>query len=237
MLDLVIVLLTRKRVQGGPFRGLQYVSARSPGSRLAPKLLGTYEWETHDILESALARQPDLIVNLGAGEGFYAVGCARRLPRAIVRAFEAQPDRAQLCRALAKANGVSERVRVEGHCDAVTLEATLAGRPSLLICDVEGAERQLLHPGIVPSLAEAEVIAEVHSSGSGHDLAGRIARRFEDSHGSLIVQFTPRRPEDFPGTNPLARHLLAAAADEDRRYGNTWLHLVPLRPTIEPRVL
>ena len=63
-------------VSGGPFAGLAYPD-RAPIS-LVPKLLGIYERELHGAIEAAIRAQPGLIVNVGAADGYYAVGLARR---------------------------------------------------------------------------------------------------------------------------------------------------------------
>ena len=55
-------------VRAGPFAGLRYPVAQAAGSSLAPKLLGTYELEIHDFVESAIKKRPTRIVNIGAGE-------------------------------------------------------------------------------------------------------------------------------------------------------------------------
>src|SRR5947209_15685441 len=77
-------------VQNGPFTGMQYVE-RSIGSSLMPKLLGSYEANLQPVIEEIIRRAPATIVNVGCGEGYYAVGLARRLPHARVYAFEADP--------------------------------------------------------------------------------------------------------------------------------------------------
>src|SRR4051795_10844916 len=59
-------------VSGGPFAGLVYPD-RTPIS-LVPKLLGIYERELHGAIEAAIRAQPDVIVNVGAADGYYAVG-------------------------------------------------------------------------------------------------------------------------------------------------------------------
>ena len=50
-----------------------------------------------------------MIVNVGAGEGYYAVGLARRAAGAQVVAFEIDPLRRLWCRKMAGANGVGLR--------------------------------------------------------------------------------------------------------------------------------
>ena len=53
-----------------------------------PKLLGVYERELNPYIEQACALNFPLIVDVGAAEGYYAVGMALRNPSARVIAFE-----------------------------------------------------------------------------------------------------------------------------------------------------
>jgi hypothetical protein len=58
----------------GPFKGMKYIS-ESVGSCHMPKILGIYENEIYPTLLNFLSNS-DLFVDIGAGEGYYAVGSA-----------------------------------------------------------------------------------------------------------------------------------------------------------------
>src|ERR1041385_2176536 len=113
--DLVQVR-TGNRVRLGPFAGMHYVS-NSVGSAYLPKLLGIYERELTEVLETECARQPGLIVDIGAAEGYYAVGLALRNPAARIIAFEQNPQgQVALCK-MAILNGVADRLQIHGRCE------------------------------------------------------------------------------------------------------------------------
>ena len=78
---------TRQAVLKGPFAGLKYVSASTGGSYYC-KLLGTYEQELNPCVEAIRQAAPKRIVDIGAAEGYYAVGLAKILPKTQVIAFE-----------------------------------------------------------------------------------------------------------------------------------------------------
>ena len=78
---------TGGRVRSGPFAGMRYVDT-SVGSCFIPKLLGTYECELASKVEWICRQQPKLIIDIGAAEGYYAIGLAIRMPNARVVAFE-----------------------------------------------------------------------------------------------------------------------------------------------------
>lgn len=51
-------------VQTGPFEGMAYES-RSAGSAYYPKLLGSYEAELHELIETVAGRHYDDVINTG----------------------------------------------------------------------------------------------------------------------------------------------------------------------------
>ena len=140
-------------VAQGPFRGMRYVSL-SFGSAWLPKLLGTYECELSPAVESICQARCDRILDIGAAEGYYAVGMALRNPGAQLVGFELSRAARSVLRKLARCNGVSGRIKLLGRCTPERLRATLAGaaRPAV-ICDCEGAEDELLRPDRVPPWA------------------------------------------------------------------------------------
>src|SRR5438132_1427624 len=72
------------RVIIGPFAGMRILD-QNP---FLPYLLGTYELELHSVLERLLERNWDRIIDIGAAEGYYAIGLSMRCPDAQCIAFE-----------------------------------------------------------------------------------------------------------------------------------------------------
>src|SRR4051794_35375378 len=89
------------RILSGPFAGMRYLTD-SVGSVLEAKLLGTYEKELHGIVSSLARKCFDLVIDIGAAEGYYAVGLARSMPSARIIAFEMTEEGQALIRQLAE---------------------------------------------------------------------------------------------------------------------------------------
>ena len=79
---------------------------------VAPKLLGCYEQELHQVIERCIKTPYECVVNVGCGDGYYAVGLARRMPNAEIKAYDLHEGRRALCKSAAEENGVGGRVSV-----------------------------------------------------------------------------------------------------------------------------
>lgn len=164
----------------GPFAGMDYPVKSAEGARL-PRLLGIYESTLAPILETIIDRSPALVIDIGAAEGYYAVGMARRLPLATIWARDANAAALALCTTLAQANGVGERVQTGGPLSHGDLDICAQQR-SAIICDIEGAEDDLLDPVAAPGLRHADILVECHPMARPEGLIDRICDRFATSH-------------------------------------------------------
>jgi hypothetical protein len=213
-------------VQGGPFRGMRYVS-RSHGSALLPKLVGSYEAELHGVLRTVLARPYAAVIDIGCAEGYYAVGLALRLPGAVTYAFDIAEAAQERCRELAERNGVADRVMIGGECTARRLQE-LVRPPALVVCDCEGAEIELLDPEEAPALREADLLIEMHDDQRlDVEVTPTLLSRFRDSHDIMLLGLQERQPARYPSLQFLAPGSQRLALHEDRMPGQQWAFLTP----------
>jgi hypothetical protein len=209
-------------VLGGPFAGLAGMTEVLEGCHV-PKLLGCYERELHGVVERIVATPYDVVVNVGCAEGYYTIGLARRMPRARILAFDTNPEAQAACRRLAERNGLAERVAIGGTLEGGDF-ARWAGARSLVICDIEGAEDELLDPARHPALAGMDVLVECHDCFTpGLSLA--IARRFQATH--RIERYRPAvLPFELPAEFARAPDLDRILALWEWRSGPTpWLFM------------
>jgi hypothetical protein len=197
-------------VQSGPFAGMRYLPFAG-GSGLLPKLAGSYECELHPAIAESIARAPARLLNIGAAEGYYAIGYALRLPAIEVVAFDVDRRARRRLRRLARANGVHRRIRQRRACTAAQIEELIVPR-TLVVCDCEGCETALLDPRQAPGLLGADLLVEVHierRAAAGEE----ITERFAGSHACQRLDMIDRQPESC---SPEQRAVLARLAPEDR---------------------
>ena len=195
--------LVRRRTAGtvfsGPFSDMRIKLSPVSQRYLLGYLLGTQELELHPVIEAAIARQYGTVINIGAGDGYYTVGLARRMPAAHVIGFEGLEAHHALIRLTAKLNGVSDRVSLRGFCTCPELQrALLEGGPRpFVLCDIEGGEKELLDNDKIPELNTADILVETHD-GLMQGCRELMIQRFCETHDIKSIVARPRSLADFP---------------------------------------
>jgi hypothetical protein len=210
----------------GPFAGMRYERGQPPSGYIH-RLIGSYEAELHPVIES-LSGYPS-VVNIGAGDGYYAVGLALRMPSARVHAFEALASGRRLVAALASDNGVGDRVTVHASCSAARLREVL--RPgSLVFCDCEGCELRTLAPDQVPALSECDLVVELHDF-LDPAITPAITSRFSSTHDIELVDRAPRDGSLYEFELALSEQDRATVARAFAAEENLTVGFVEARPT------
>lgn len=169
-------------VLDGPFSGLHFVEQSAEGCHV-PKLLGCYEQELQPFVMSIGERGYTRILNIGCAEGYYAVGLKRLYPHIDILAFDINPAAQETCRRLAAKNNVD--IQVGGLFSPDDFGKYADGK-TLVWCDIEGAEAELLDPGKTPVLAGMDLVVELHPVAEGHT-ASIVPHRFSNTHTITMV--------------------------------------------------
>ena len=213
-------------VRRGPFEGLVYPeSLLDAGDRVA-KLVGTYELELHGAIGDWIARGPARIVNVGAAEGYFAVGLARAIPGATVFAFELDDATRARCAELAEVNGVADRIELAGECGPADLER-LGGDDAVVLCDCEGCELELLDPERVPALAGWELLVELHDF-VDPAISSTVPARFRQSHRIELIPSRARDDATAPELDDLGARERRLLLSERRPAPMEWAWIKPL---------
>lgn len=147
----------------GPFRGMKLSSSSWWGRYdCASKLLGQYE--SHILAEIvALSKTHDHFVDIGAADGYYVVGCVKSGLYTSATAFEIVERGRDVTCENARLNAVDGRIDVRGEADVAALaEIVEIQGPSVVLCDIEGGEFDLLNDAMLDTLKNSTVIVELH---------------------------------------------------------------------------
>ena len=185
-------LLTGDKVCAGPFKDMALTNDALIAYQ-APILLGCYEHELHPFFEEVIAKGYGRILNIGCSVGYYAVGLARRMPNVIVEAFDIDEAARKKCAEMARANGVEDRVPISGEFFGKDFEK-YADKKTLVIMDIEGAEKDLLNPNAFPALRKMDVLVELHDFADPM-ISKTIIPLFESSHTIEIIKNRTSLPD------------------------------------------
>jgi SAM-dependent methyltransferase len=166
-------------VQTGPFAGMEYPFAATEGAG-ASRLLGCYEASLAPVFEVIVTRPYRTVIDVGCAEGYYAVGLARRMPQAQIIARDANPIALQNCAKLAAANDVADRITLGGLMQHQDFDIC-TDHLTLVVCDIEGAEADLLDPTRATGLRHADILVETHDCITP-GLSDLIYNRFSATH-------------------------------------------------------
>jgi hypothetical protein len=156
----------RGRVAHGAFAGMTLDSIPAWGrSDLGSMLLGCYELEIVEALHSEKFRNRSHFVDIGAADGYYAVGCLRNGRFRTADCFEVTSAGQNSIARNAKLNQVDDKLRIFGVADK-TLPSLLEGTDwsdTVVLCDIEGGEFDLFNDSCLSSLKGAMILIEIHN--------------------------------------------------------------------------
>jgi hypothetical protein len=174
-------------VRNGPFKGLKYPDFISYGSAIFPKIIGSYEAELHPTIEEFCKKEYSQIINIGSGEGYYAVGLAIRIPKAQIYAYELVPKARKFIKQMAELNGVADRVVIKGKCTKEELVKFPFSNCALIICDCEGAEKEIFDKQVIKHILKCDLIIEVRDF-VDITISDYLTNLFQETHSIERIQ-------------------------------------------------
>lgn len=220
---------TNSRVQAGPFKGLIYPALPSNAVHAStiPKLLGIYELELQeDIARLLSTRHYDRFIDIGAADGYYAVGIARILDSARTVAFEADPASRQALRSVCRANGLVDEIDVYGYCTADDLKKLGRSQHTLIVCDCEGGEVNLITSEVLTALGPTDLIIETHDMVVPH-CTEDLTKLLSATHDVRVLESHERTLSDASteiiDMLPFRSDELSFAIAEHRHYAMHWI--------------
>ncbi|MEJ0050900.1 MAG: 50S ribosomal protein L11 methyltransferase [Methylovirgula sp.] len=152
------------KVHSGVFKGMRVIKDASwYGGQILQKLLGVYETELSGDIERMVYNNPEVVINIGCAEGYYAVGLAKRLSTAKIYAFDIEMEALRICERAAKINSVEDRFYFQTRATRSSLEPILSkNKKTAFIVDCEGCERQIFEALSNDLLSSSMILIECH---------------------------------------------------------------------------
>jgi hypothetical protein len=110
---------------------------------------------------------PDkLFIDIGAADGFYALGVLHANLAQRTIAFEITNEGRSVISQTSAMLALSDRISIEGACTESNLKSTLKSlsvdQQLIVLCDVEGAEYEIFSDSVLSMLSKAHVFIEIH---------------------------------------------------------------------------
>lgn len=226
----LLLTVYKRRISSGPFKDMRYIS-QAHGSALSPKLIGTYERELHSIIEEIADNPYERIVDVGSAEGYYAVGLTyiyrkKGHKNFKVYAYDINQKAQGALKKLALLNNVAEHIEIRTLCDHKELNSFM-GKNTIVICDIEGSEIQLLNPSKSDNLYNVDMLVEVHDGEESY-ITDQLVDRFRKTHSINLIHFTSRTYKESPWWL-LFKSVRYGSVSEGRKKGLKWMYLKVLR--------
>lgn len=215
-------------VQAGPFAGMLLPSAEAFLDARFEKTFGAYEHELFSLI-SQMAADPEAVetvVNIGAADGFYTVGLARLFPAARVIGYEPNPVKTPVLRAMAELNQVADRIELHGACTPEILRDLAPAGKVLVVIDVDGYEKTVLDPVVVPWLNKASVLVETHDC-FVPGITALLKQRFAATHEGAEIGMSGPDLAAIPPLHGLTMHEVDALTGSERPSLQSWLFMRP----------
>jgi hypothetical protein len=216
--------VTAGRVHRGPFAGMKIYPEYRASDNPVGKLMGLYECEIFPAIEEVIEWEPDVVLNVGAGEGFYAFGYALKTQAHAVlvdldqSAFSMAEKNAQL-------NGITNYTfSTDSSVDNFQSILSKYERPHVFM-DCEGYEDQLLDPVALPALLKSAIIVESHDC-FRPGITPKLIDRFITTHTIQVINQGAKNPyQDIVyDLDDFDKMLMCV---EGRPSTATWLYMSP----------
>jgi hypothetical protein len=217
----------RFKINDGPFKGMSYIS-KSSGSVFLPKITGTYECELHDVIQEIYNSNYTLLIDVGAAEGYYAAGFAylnRNNSKFKVLAYDIDSQAKENLSKLIRLNKLVDKVSIN-HLFELELLKKFNSDKKIIICDIEGGEKELLDPHMEPLLLDCDILVEIHDGIDSNQIKNLLRNRFENSHNIRHIKFDQNNSFRKNYLSWISnRVVLNAIANEGRVYGLDWFFI------------
>jgi predicted RNA methylase len=217
-------------VRHGELEGLKISRSSSwAHSDKAGMLLGLYELEVVQLVARLSSRYSHFI-DVGAGDGFYAVGFARNHFEKVL-AFEMSEKGQSIIREVAAQNNVAEKVEIFGKAEREFYKKLEALDPSdaIVLVDIEGYEFEIIDSDFFAYFGNSDIIVEVHDFmvKSGAEKLQELLGSSVSTHSVSRFSTGARDLSNLKELEPLTDTDRWLVCSEGRPRLMSWLHFSP----------
>jgi|TARA_B100001109_G_scaffold232094_1_gene209681 hypothetical protein len=215
-------------VQYGIFKNLKMNDKISWGKGdIGSKIYGIYENKIQQKLKDI---SKPILIDIGAADGFFAIGCLKSKICEYCYAFEETKKSRDNLHLTAKINNVKNNLSIMGE---VTKDNFFSSLPSdidfsktTILCDIEGGEFDFFTEEILKKVRNSNIIIEIHKNNKKNLEIELLERSKKFFNISIIIDNNKNfeNISELHTLNDIDRNLLSS---EGRSYIGKWWHLSP----------
>ena len=215
-------------VQNGVFKNLKINKDVTWGrGDIASKIYGFYE---NKIQEKLKEIKKPILIDIGAADGFFAIGCLYSKLSKYCYAFEQNEISRLALHKTAEINKVSNQISIMGKVDNQSFLSSLPNdlelSKTVILCDIEGEEYNFFSETILKKLKKCNLIIEIHneSSNSKETCLLKLTKKYFNVNVLLDNNKDMSEINILHNLNDIDRNLISC---EGRSYIGKWWHLSP----------
>jgi predicted O-methyltransferase YrrM len=198
---------------------------------LITKFLGVYEEHILDQLNRFYSTSNVPFVDIGAADGYFAVGVARLNWAEKVFAFEISPTARSTLKENAERNNCINKIDIRGEATLDEIANIITVHPCVFVLvDIEGAEYELFNDKLLDLLKHCTIIIELHPR-KIEDGWSKQAKLIEDAAKLFKTEILIREtynPNTFKELSEFSDDDRLIAFSEGRKANGQWLFLSPI---------
>ena len=217
-------------VANGPFTGMLMNSQTWGGFDINAKILGTYESHVIDELIAISQANPGPFIDIGAADGFFAIGAVISGIAKETYAFEADASSRRSIAINAADNNLVEQIQIREIANTQTISDVLKKeQKAKILIDIEGGEYELLDYDFLDKISNCDVIVELHPSLVKHGFKKQeeLILRLQKHFYVEFFQKTILPTVSFPELVNLSDDKRLLALSENRAFEMWWIKLSP----------
>ena len=220
-------------VAHGPFKGMKLSKDVwwQKNDRIT-QILGIYEKHVLERLRLFSMQGANRFVDIGAADGYFAIGMAYSKMYSKVFAFEIEKLAQDMIKENAIRNRCSDVVSVFGEAHYSSLEKLVSdGIKTTLLIDIDGAEYRLLDEKMLSLLSNCYLICELHPwmVDNGYYLQNKLLETARKIFKIELIKRENYSPNIFSELDDLSDEVRLIAVGEERAKNMEWLVLTPLK--------
>ena len=215
-------------IASGPFEGLLLPKYGAWSDLdIASKLIGAYEQEIFPAIEDIIHRYPKFIVNIGASEGYYAIGLKRRLPATLCYTYDIDERTFSILAECMESNRVEvSRLEIFDYQNPLIDIDETRHDFGCFIVDCEGFETEIIK--FPRSTSQSSIfLIELHES-IKPGVTKLLMDFFSETHDVEIFSQTDHSLGGYPQLQKYDLFQRSIILDELRDVPMQWLYALPL---------